>query len=330
MNSKRDKKQGQILLVTLLVLTIVAIVIVGVVLVINRDVNQIANTDKYQQLLNVSEVQLQQFVEEYAESQTDLSTINANPELFNSLDGCTVATLEFSEVEAVCNLNNSQIIDGEINSELRIKDQKNVEDYEILKDEVFSLALYDNDYRNQVGGAVNYGYRSGIYISWEGDFAIEIDIDVSTGIRGGNETNFRTFKDVYDPTGVLDSFRASVDTSIGTLRIEPDSESPNNKFYMNTDTLRQNRLFGNADSVIRLRITPRSNTELATKLNVEFESPGLIPNQMRVFRVNTSDSEDPGTPIINVLSQIPLTPQIPSIFNYTYITDGDLIPPASR
>jgi type II secretory pathway pseudopilin PulG len=299
-----SNKKGQILLVTLLVLAILAIVVVGVVVLLNRDVEQVATNEKYQQIYNVSESQLQRIISTYADYSKPLSDIATDPGLQDIVESCPVSVQTIGEIEANCVINNTEILSSEVQTDIKITDSKKIDEFSLFKDDSLTLGLSST--------IVPSGYRNRIDITWTGDMAIEFEVVYRNGSTYGN------YKDVYDAHAVLDSFASGGSVSAGVLSITPDSNNPSNKVSVNLGTL------PGGSNLEYLIITPRSKTEESTDISVEAADESAFPNQMRLFLSTSLDTGDESTPIVKVEAQVPLFPQLNSAFNYSLISN-DLI-----
>lgn len=280
-----DKKNAQIMLITLLVLIVLGILLAGIVLVLRRDTEQTVANAKFEQLFNSAEANLQSVVNEVGDASEELNTLPG------SFSECIA---DQANIEYTCTFVNSEFSSIETTTEVNIENTKEVEDYEVNKDKSFALDLN--------------GYADTIEISWDSDVAMELTFIYETS--GGD---LQVITDIYDSPGVLDTPVVSHSFTF--------SNTTSRSFQTNLSTI--SGFSGTARTLI---LTPRTDNPLgSTRISLRaITNIPAFPYQMRVFTSASFDQADGSSPVARIITQIPLTPQIDSIFNYGLFTDSDI------
>ncbi len=297
-----NHKKGQILLVTMLVLMVLAIVIVGIVIVTNRDVSQVVQNQKYEQLYNVAETELQKVVAKYGDSTLDLSQLPNDRDL-SQISGCRPVN-ESLEVGYDCDVSDENALGLELDTSIRVVERKEIRNLEVFKDEAITLRLE--------------GYERGLTVSWDQNVAFEFVLNVfedTNGNRIWDQTEKITeVRDIYDSGGVF----TSKDNS------NPFGFSGNNQSISfvidNITSLPSNYRTRSLTIIPRTR----ANNPNPVLVNVIPSDPASFPFQVRAFETVTFDETDNNTPVVEVNSQVSLESQIDSIFNYSLITNGGI------
>ncbi|MEO6728541.1 MAG: hypothetical protein ABIM99_01330 [Candidatus Dojkabacteria bacterium] len=301
--NKTKTQNGQVLLITLLVLTIIGIVIVGLVTLSNRDVTQVVTSEKYEKLYNSAETEVRKFVDNFGKYDKPLTTI---PNTFPS-SNCQGAGSSFN-----CTVTDTGTGSTVFKTDITISDTNVVSNFEVKKDRSFVLKLQ---------GPTGASYASNIDIIWDKPAAIEFSIIAQDGSR-----NLKVIKDVYDLSGTYDGLVG--DNPYST----PHPNHPftfvvkdiNNKATSTTINITPGGISGLAvgDNVFYLTITPRLKQDNSS---VKFTISGLagsFPLQMREFIATSVDTNDSSSPLAKVITQIPLAPQMDSVFDYALISNS--------
>ncbi len=303
----KSKKKAQILLVTLLVLTVVAMAVSGTVILLNRDVGQVSTSQKYQQIYNVAESQLQRVIEKYGNYNEDLNNIG------NDFATCSSVQQEENNIYE-CTFSDEINAATTIDTSLTAIDSKNINELSIKKDQALTVNLN--------------GYRNGVQINWGENFAMELSITYFIDANGNsvwdNNEEIQNIGDVYDLQNVFDSREGN----------DPNSESVFNFSIFDAENVATSLQFtvSSIDNFqanyypMNLTVIPRSNLSSlsSTKISITPTDPSVFPYQIRSFEAKSFDSEDPSSPVATVESFIPLGSQIDSIFNYAFITKDTL------
>lgn len=305
--STTQKKKGQIMLITLLVLMILGIIVVSIVVLTRRDVQQVVNTEKYEQALNTSESNILNVIRKYGDYTTSLSSL---PNDFNSASSgtCTQGIVSTNSNQFDCTFTNVDLTEANLFTEMTISDMRSVDDFTINKDQSIVLNLN--------------GYNQGIDLSWTGS---SVALDFSLIYRaGGPAGNYAILKDVFDMDQVYTSL--ATDNPYDNLNpIHPYNFTINNASDTN-NTVRFNissfDAWNAANSTVSLRITARTREAYGSiDLDVTASNPGNFPYQIRQFESVSFDPSDSSSPVARVITQIPLYPQVDSVFDHSFITN---------
>ncbi len=309
-NKKQEKLNGQIMLITLLVLMILGIIVVSIVVLTRRDTLEVVNTEKYEQALNVSESNILNIIRKYGDYTTSLSTL---PNDFNSAatGTCSQGNVSTNSNQYRCTFTNIDLTEANLFTEMTISDTRDVDGYTINKDQ--SLVLNLN------------GYNQGLNFSWTGS---EVALDFSLIYRNlGPAGEYRVIKDVFDMDQVYTSLAS--DNPYDNLNpIHPFNFTVNNVSDTdNTVSFNISTFDGwNAShTTVSLRITVRTReTYGSIDLDVLSTNPGNFPYQIRQFESVSFDPSDTASPVARVITQIPLFPQVDSVFDHSFITNDSV------
>jgi len=304
-------QKGQILIITLLVLTIVAIVTVSLVSLVNRDVQQVASTEQYEDAYNTSETQLKKVLDVYGKPGKPLSGIVTDFSSADDLNCRNDGTNSYT-----CDVSSSDFSNVELATEITVKDTNRVTDFPIYKDRSFDMNLG--------------GYLGILNFSWDKNAAIEFEViykDASGAIQ--------SIRDVYDAGSprIYNSL-ASDDPYDTSSTIHPFKykrvTSGNGVTDVSITIADIINLEGKSIAVLgatpgTLKIMPRmANRFDSILLNITAMNGGL-PDQIREF---TSKSYNVvggnSTPVANIQTKVPLAAQPDSVLDSSIITNGIL------
>ncbi len=292
------------MLITLLVLMVMAVVTVGVLSVLNRDVAQVATNDKYQQLYNVSENQITNFVQLFGLSGTDIGTL---PQTFSTCRSVAAS----NERKYECPLSDTNGAGFQVNTIMTVSDKKRIDDKAIRKDESFTIDLT--------------AYRNALQIYWDRDAAVEILINYVIDTNGNRVWDtgevVNTVKDIFDRASVYDSLVGQNPYSVSILNFSPVGGANQNRSFRFT----VGAIDGFAANYLPLTLTiiPRSKSLTTESIIFDIEpiDYSSFPYQLRTFNSASFDAADPSTPLAIVETTVPIAPQTDSIFNYSLLTN---------
>lgn len=294
-----NHKKAQIMLITLLVLIILGILISGIVLVLRRDAEQTVANAKFEQLFNSAEGNLQSVVSDYGDYSVSLSSLTQR------FSECTSIEENF---EYECVFENDEYSSILTNTKLTIEDSRDVVEYEIQKDKTLALDI-DN-------------YKQEIEVIWDSNVAVEITLLYRDSLG-----STRIIKDVFDRYNILESLNGD-DPYTDPFNMHPfnfsavTGQDQNRSFVVN---LGSTIGLSASDSLLTILFTPRAFTSYAsTRFSVRAINPSLFPHQMRVFTASSFDPSDGSSPVARLQTQVPLTPQIDGVFDYSLLTDSDI------
>lgn len=291
MNYNNKKYKGQILLITLLVLTILSIITITIILINSRDVKEVSSNRKYDQIYAAVEDKTKELIRSFGRYETPLSSLSSAP--YNC----------FQESTSKYNCSYT-LASAAYNSNIIISNEKSYVDYQVFKDR--GLEINMTGYKDYLD---LYWEKQGVPASQQA--SVEF-ILVYTDASG----NYRSKSDVYNP--------ASVYTSA------PSAGSP---FTYLENPAYPGNIFGRrinfsssltaSENPVKLVIIPRMTTNNASiELDLSAVTPGLFQDQVRVFKGNSYDSSDDETPIVNIVTQIPIYPQTLGLLDYALLAQG--------
>ncbi len=310
MSSKnhKEEKKAQIMLITLLVLMIVAIVIVSLIMIINRDIGQVSTNQKFDQIYNAAESDLQRLVTELGTGQITMANI-ATGKYAGKCTTPNTAIDSYTLLEARCNFSDDQYSSIAVDRRIDFRRVKKIEALQLRKDESYTVNLN--------------GYNSTLKIEWNGNFAMDMGLIYQDG------TELKMIRDVFDTQLVYTSL-AGDNPYLDTNNIHAFSftqlatSSPySNAFEMNIAAT--NGLGGLAPKY--LVITPRSSASGVVEIHVtptNTASLSSYPYQLREIISTGTDLLDSTSPVAKLKTTIPLISQADSIFDYAFITNDSL------
>jgi len=283
---KQKTYPAQILLVSLLVLMIIGVIVVGVVAVASRDVLQTTSNQQYQKVYNVAESSIYQVIDKYGDANIDLSNLTTEPFSTGSCVTIDVNTYKCTFTEQG------------VTTEMEIRDNAKVENFELTKDSSLELDLS--------------GYRGNLLVNWTGTAAIEF------GLMYDENALTKMIGDLYDTAGI---FVASGNPP--TQRTVPE----NHPFLFNLDPGGNGITFNIAGvqglpgtaQTLSLRLTARMD-QTQGAINISVTGDSGFPKQIREFTATSYDTTSDVQATATVVTQIPLLPQAPSALNYPLLT----------
>ena len=316
-------KKAQILVVTLLILSIIAVVIVGIVNVLNLDTYQIENTQLYEESYSSAEAHLTELL-------ALTSDIISTNDLKIKLEGS-----ELIEKKSICNEESSEIVGNsrykckktfisqeldlgrDISTEVVIEDQKSIVNHSLDIDDSLTINVKN--------------YSGDIEFIWDkDDVAIEIHYTLYNQTTG----EFYDLYDLYDKNvvKVYDSLNILPPNTILNISDfnEVASSSQEVSFSLNLGLLLQvlkalNLKYGEGitnATFENIIIVPRSTKETNITIGVYPKSVSDFPTQVRTYEsIGFIDNNNPQSKIV---SKVFLYDQIDSIFNYGFLTKGNI------
>lgn len=301
-------QKAQILIITLLVLTIVAIVTVSLVGLVNRDVQQVASTEQYEDAYNTSETQLKKVLDEYALPNTNISNI------INTFSSGTDINCRETSVQQklyTCDVTSDEFSETELTTSITVQDTKDVNDFPIYKDRSFDMNLS--------------GYLDTIDFYWDKNAAIEFELIYN------QSGEIKSVRDVYDAGSERIYTSLSADNPLdASSTIHPF------KFKQYVGRAPENSVSIKISDIVTLAGTPISGTPITLKItprmNDRFDSILLnakgnssLPDQIREF-TSTSYNVNGGqsTPVASIETKIPLAAQPDSVLDASILTNGIL------
>lgn len=282
------KIKGQILITTLLSLTIITLLVASLTMIAGRDVIQLATSERYEQFYNIAETELRNFIDQIG--------INSGLSGF------------FGEGECIdtfwCQKNISSNFTPEdilTNTLIVVRDTREIKEMEIKKDSAFNIKL-------------NQNYVGSITFDWEYDPSL-VDIAFEVALMVDNGGHKEVLRDVYNPSNILGIGVSGVLFPTGT------SQANKTQFVLDLSTI---ILSKEALWITPRIVSPGSDSDYVILKSATFSDLSNVPYQVREYISETSQSGLESSPVAKVISRIPLTPQIGSLFDNVLLTDGQL------
>jgi hypothetical protein len=289
------------MIITLLVLTILVIIVTSVVLVVQKDVQQRTNTELYERYYDNAENKVLNSINTFGSTRTaNLTTVATEGQTNCSQFAGTSCSCLLSGVDVICtytdNTNKTAV-------KLKITDQKDLQDFPLLKDQFFQMKLS--------------GYKETIIASWTGSTSMSISINYRVG---GPSGQYKSIHDVYDSANLF----GSGSNPSHSVTFTPLAGKQGFQFNLATDVAG----IGATDYIVGIDFRPLiSKQGDQTLLSVQTTSTLILP-QVRVFEATGYGSDTTTTfgesPAPSAITQIPLYPAMPSIFDYVLLTQGSV------
>jgi len=306
MVKKYKTKNGQILLITLLVLTILSIITVSLVILVNKDIKQVVSNDKYEQSYNASESQLSRFLDKYATYKIPAITALITDPVLGV--GCIPGPQFVDKTEVTCTFNNDPNLTSfkTDTTSVVIDDLKKLDAYPINKDSAYELNL-----NNGVSG-----YNGRLDISWDKQPSA-IDFALIYSDSTGKE---RMIRDVYDFNGIFFSNLGGTYSSNNLIHPFDFYNNINNSALNTSFTISKIKGLNGVPKTLRITLRMK-NLNDSTQVTVIPSDFVTFPIQMREFTSTSFDSKDANPPVAKVQTKIPLYPQLDSFFDYSLISN---------
>ena len=299
----RKRIPAQIMVVTLITLMVLGIVTVSIVTTARQDVQQTVNTAQYEKLFATSEENILTILDEYGKTDAtgklvSLSTLPTS--VPTGLGSCT----QLSSNNFECNFNDAN--DADVESVLIVRDITDFDDYELGKDQSLTLNLG--------------GYQGEVRLEWSGNAAIDLGL-VYSDFTG----NYQIVRDLFDPTGLLDSSGGNpfTDPQPGGLHPFPfvSFNTPtSNSFRFNISSIDGLPIGATTEL---LTITARIPATSGVIALLDFEADALQP-QMREVLATSDNIVDPVSSTATARTLLPLYPQNYSLLEYGILLNSQL------
>jgi cysteine-rich repeat protein len=279
------KRPAQILVFTVLILLVISLAVVSITGTTARNSRQVFNNLEYEKSYN------------YAEAET-ISAINtlSNPDLdIGDLTVNGVGDLECkqgSDKKVVCSKDADE---GTRRIVLTIFDTNLVENYDLAVGDYFDVILSEGDGSSSYQGSLNF--------KWVGETAFDISL-----IYEDTQGKLHTAKQLLDP--------GSVYTSTGPGFLNPAPAINENQVTINLqDVNKTNVPNGSKYKYLRLKSVSRN---FGTSITIRPEATGSLnlPNQVRRIEAFSYLTETASSAAPVVLTQLPLSPQVPAPLTY--------------
>lgn len=295
-NINASKLKAQIMLITLLVLMVIAVVLVGVVIILNRDVFQVTTNEKYEQIYNAVESDINNIIQKYGDYAVDINTLPVD------FINCNLDSIIY-DIQYTCAFSDDDFTSLQIDRDVIIKDTRDIEDIVLKVDNGYTVNLE--------------GYTNTIDVTWDGNVALEFTYVYA---QGGE---LKSIKDIFDQYDVYTSlqgdnpFLPSANHQLKFATLDPSNTN-------NSTRINIGNIVAGVVTPKYITITPRSIDEEFTNLTVMAVDPSTFPFQLRRFNATGYDSIDSTTPVVEVETYVPLFPQVSSVFDYAFLTDSQI------
>jgi len=254
--------------------------VISIIAVVTRDTEQSLSSKEYETSYNVSEEKMLTLLDTYSDVDVGLTGLLSQ--------GCSLAgelyTCQYQQDNLITNVS--------------VTDTNRVENFELGKDETFSIILND--------------YTGILEISWTNDIALEMSLEYRVATADPNTNlGYKMIEDVYDQTGIFTQSGAS--SADHVLNYAVDVNNPK-LIQINMN----NAIPGvaAADITTKLKIKPLMKGENTSTL-ISVQGDNSLPKQVRKFE-GVSYYESVGAPSSapTLITQIPLADKLPEILNY--------------
>lgn len=281
--------KGQILITTLLALTIITLLVASLTIIAGRDVIQLANSERYEQFYNIAESEIKEYISSIGISQNLETHFIAGECLSPSLCQKSINSIFTPE-----NISTQTL--------LTVRDTWEIKNIEVKKDNPFEIKLNNN-------------YNGTITFQWEYDTSV-VQVAFEIALLVDNGSSKEVLRDVYNPSTAMNEIGVS-----GVLFPLGMPEQDKTRFSLDLSAIGSNKL---SLWVTPRIISPGVATDIILLKEVTFSDTSNVPLQIREYIAQTSETGNLSSPVVNVVSRIPLTPQIGSLFDYVLLTDGQL------
>ncbi len=280
--------KGQILITTLLSLTIISLLVASLTMIAGRDVVQLATSERYEEFYNIAETELRNHIDQIGIS----SALGSFFEEGECIDAF------WCQKNISSNFTPEDIL---TNTLLVVRDTREIKEMEIKKDSSFNIKLNSN-------------YTGSIIFDWDYDPSqVDIAFEVSLLVNNGGKKE--VLRDVYNPSNILGVGVSGVLFPIGF------SQANKTHFVIDLSAIILNK---EALWVTPRILSPGSDSDYVILKSATFSDLSNVPYQIREYISETSQTGIESSPVAKVISRIPLTPQIGSLFDYVLLTDGQL------
>lgn len=268
----------------ILIVLMLALAIISILLVI---ISRNARRD------TIDQIQSEQYETYYSGVEQELFQI-----VSGGSDDCSLTTLEAGNCEI--DLKNRLSSVNAATLKIEKKDVLNFKDLVVAKDKSITIDLLPDEYDGD------------LKFSWKGTVAWVVNIDyqvVSTG-------EYKTIQSIYDNSGIFDD-SANIKNCIDFATV-PDAGS--NSFSFNIRNC-LNKVGGNTDTAIAVRMKPISNSDDAVELTLIGPTTGLPPQAQIITATADIDDDLANSPSIQLELQIPTHNPSLEILDYALRTN---------
>lgn len=292
------KKEGQILVVAILVLSILAVIVVGIVSIASLDVAQVVANREYEELYNTAENNIFKLIDTLGD--TNIKLDHASLGVLSLFPGqCSFDSLYISYT--------CEFTDGATHTSVEIKDSSEISDFEVRKDKSLDLILLDPT-------LFPSGYRGQIYMSWTHGSAIEF----SLVYIDGDTNEVKVISDLYDPEDGSTVFTSTGGSLNSGQHNFVFSVNPSNELVFTI-----NNIIGLDinDKPLYLSLTPRLPGEDGIVL-ISLRGLPVLPKQVRYIEATSYNPGNDTNVLASAYTQIPILPPVVSPLRYVLLVNG--------
>jgi hypothetical protein len=280
-NERTDKlpRKGQILVFTVLVLLVISLAVVSITATATKNARQTFNNLEYEKSYNLAESEVLQAVNKLSNPRLDLSTLVGTG--LNELE-CTAG----SDGKFVCG---KSVDEGSRRIVISVVETNIVENYDLAIGDYFDIILSQG----------TNSYRGKIDLRWFGTTAFDISLVYKLPTN-----KIQLAHEIVDSSGVFTSKGAGFLNN----QLQPDG----NSVAIDLSNINTSKVPANAIlQYLRVKSVSRSEGTSIT-IRPDTSSPGTLPKQVRRIEAFSYNSETPESAVPVVLTQLPLSPQVPA------------------
>jgi cysteine-rich repeat protein len=288
------RRRAQILVFTVLILLVISLAVISITVTTSRNSRQVFSNLEYEKSYNYAE----------AETIANISTLS-NP----NLDAGDLATSGLGELE--CRQTSDKLVCSRSLDEntrrvvLSISESNKVENYDLAVGDYFDVVLGRSSSNNF--------YKGSLEFRWIGETAFDISL-----IYLDNTNKMRIAHEIIDPNSVYTS------SSTGFLNTRPIVQD--NSLTIDLTQVKT-AVVPATSKYLYLRIKS-VNRDFGTSITIRPASTGStsLPNQVRRIEAFSYLTETPESAAPVVLTQLPLSPQVPTNFTFALNSDANRQP----
>jgi hypothetical protein len=270
-------RPAQILVFTVLILLVISLAVISITTTVARNSKQVFSNLEYEKSYNYAEAETISAINALSNPNYDLTDLSADG--LGDLE-CTAAGSKF-----ICS---RDLDEGTRRVVLSITETNVVENYDLAAGDYFDVIL-------GTGGS-NF-YTGNVEFRWVGETAFDISL-----VYLDASNNLKTAHQIIDSAGVY--------TSSGAGFFSPAPTISQNSLLLNLQQVNKS-LVPNGSKYKYLRIKSVSR-DFGTSITIRPQGGGNFPQQVRRVEAFSYNIETAASPAPVVLTQLPLSPQVPS------------------
>lgn len=313
MKEKNTKNnQGQILIITLLILLVLSIVVLSTVVNLSRDVRGRVNNELYEENYSNAEARLLQTAEYFDDFYSRVGANSFSTQDINDLENKlkrigtegTASTPSCSPDIQNPNKIVCEVKEGEIVTDISIEQKNQISDFEMTSNDVLQLNLTRSDGTSYTNSPIRW--------QWSGNVSWSLTLIYEKNYNG--QIFIESVKDVYN---VANS------TSTRAFNFSNTSNA-NFAEITNFATTNDTKFSEGSTKLLYFRIRPiiTSGSDATT---ISLSGDGTLPVQFVEINAQSYQEglgQDTPTPLLSIKK--PIVPAPPALFDYVYYTNRSI------